>query len=113
MREAVVVAREERAGEPQLVAYVVAAQEAQEAQLAATLRAHLAGQLPDYMVPAAFVPLGGAAADGQRQAGPAGAACAAGRCVCAAGLRGAARGARDGAGAAVGGAAGSGAGRSA
>ncbi|MEX3860492.1 hypothetical protein AB3X94_42410, partial [Paraburkholderia sp. BR10923] len=43
---------------PQLVAYVVAAQEAQEAQLAATLRAHLAGQLPDYMVPAAFVPLG-------------------------------------------------------
>ncbi|NUY05941.1 amino acid adenylation domain-containing protein [Paraburkholderia sp. JPY169] len=58
VREAVVVAREERAGEPQLVAYVVAAQEAQEAQLAATLRAHLAGQLPDYMVPAAFVPLG-------------------------------------------------------
>ncbi|MEX3640484.1 hypothetical protein, partial [Paraburkholderia sp. BR14320] len=55
--EAVVVAREERAGEPQLVAYVVAAEEAQEAQLAATLRAHLVGQLPDYMVPAAFVPL--------------------------------------------------------
>ncbi|MGF6547484.1 amino acid adenylation domain-containing protein [Paraburkholderia youngii] len=57
VREAVVVAREERAGEPQLVAYVVAAQEAQEAQLAGTLRAHLVGQLPDYMVPAAFVPL--------------------------------------------------------
>ncbi|MGF6980522.1 amino acid adenylation domain-containing protein [Paraburkholderia sp. JPY465] len=57
VREAVVVAREERAGEPQLVAYVVAAEEAQEAQLAATLRAHLVGQLPDYMVPAAFVPL--------------------------------------------------------
>ncbi|MGF6293123.1 amino acid adenylation domain-containing protein [Paraburkholderia youngii] len=57
VREAVVVARAERAGEPQLVAYVVAAQEAQEAQLAATLRAHLVGQLPDYMVPAAFVPL--------------------------------------------------------
>ncbi|MFP4897640.1 hypothetical protein, partial [Paraburkholderia sp. EG304] len=43
VREAVVVAREERAGEPQLVAYVVAAEEAQEAQLAATLRAHLVG----------------------------------------------------------------------
>ncbi|MGF6988499.1 amino acid adenylation domain-containing protein [Paraburkholderia atlantica] len=57
VREAVVVARAERAGEPQLVAYVVAAEEAQEAQLAATLRAHLVGQLPDYMVPAAFVPL--------------------------------------------------------
>ncbi|MGF6482694.1 amino acid adenylation domain-containing protein [Paraburkholderia sp. JPY419] len=57
VREAVVVAREERAGEPQLVAYVVAAAEAQEAQLAGTLRAHLVGQLPDYMVPAAFVPL--------------------------------------------------------
>ncbi|MGF6819648.1 amino acid adenylation domain-containing protein [Paraburkholderia atlantica] len=57
VREAVVVAREERASEPQLVAYVVAAEEAQEAQLAATLRAHLVGQLPDYMVPAAFVPL--------------------------------------------------------
>ncbi|WP_042293232.1 condensation domain-containing protein, partial [Paraburkholderia mimosarum] len=57
VREAVVVAREERAGEPRLVAYVVAGPEAQEAQLAATLRAHLVGQLPDYMVPAAFVPL--------------------------------------------------------
>ncbi|MEX3901865.1 hypothetical protein, partial [Paraburkholderia sp. BR10954] len=33
-REAVEGAREERAGEPQLVAYVVAAAEAQEAQLA-------------------------------------------------------------------------------
>ncbi|MGF6735812.1 amino acid adenylation domain-containing protein [Paraburkholderia youngii] len=56
---------------------------------------------------------GGAAADGQRQARPQGTARAAGRCICAAGLRGAARGARDGAGAAVGGAAGAGAGRSA
>ncbi len=57
VREAVVVAREERAGESHLVAYVVAGPGAEQAQLAATLRAHLVAQLPDYMVPAAFVQL--------------------------------------------------------
>ncbi|MFD2346247.1 phosphopantetheine-binding protein [Sinorhizobium terangae] len=62
MREAVVVARDDRAGDKRLVAYVVAqtadgSHEADGAALAAALRAHLGGLLPDYMVPAAFVRL--------------------------------------------------------
>ncbi|MFD2051925.1 amino acid adenylation domain-containing protein [Mesorhizobium calcicola] len=64
VREAVVVAHEDRAGDKQLVAYVVCApeagsDEADGAQLAASLRAHLVSLLPDYMVPAAFVRLDG------------------------------------------------------
>ncbi|WP_234939748.1 condensation domain-containing protein, partial [Sinorhizobium kostiense] len=57
-----VVARDDRAGDKRLVAYVVCrpevgAAEADGAALAAALRAHLGGLLPDYMVPAAFVRL--------------------------------------------------------
>ncbi|MCK1604057.1 non-ribosomal peptide synthetase, partial [Bradyrhizobium sp. 166] len=60
VREAVVVAREDRAGDKHLVAYVVCAPAAESDQddggaLAATLRAHVSAHLPDYMVPSAFV----------------------------------------------------------
>ncbi|MCA6113227.1 condensation domain-containing protein, partial [Bradyrhizobium cenepequi] len=62
VREAVVVAGEDRAGEPRLVGYVVCAPEAESdegdgSELAGALRAHLSARLPDYMVPAAFVRL--------------------------------------------------------
>jgi amino acid adenylation domain-containing protein len=53
VREAVVLAREDEPGERRLVAYVVPAQGAGLGVEA--LRAGLAGQLPDFMVPAAFV----------------------------------------------------------
>jgi natural product biosynthesis luciferase-like monooxygenase protein len=53
VREAVVMAREDTPGDPRLVAYLTA-----DAPLPdATLRERLAAQLPDYMVPAAFVAL--------------------------------------------------------
>jgi amino acid adenylation domain-containing protein len=52
--EAVVIAREARPGDLQLVAYVVALGEA-TAQAIPALRAGLAGRLPYYMLPAAFV----------------------------------------------------------
>ncbi|MBB4188568.1 thioesterase domain-containing protein, partial [Sinorhizobium terangae] len=60
--DAAVVARDDRAGDKRLVAYVVAkttdgSREAAGVELAAALRAHLGGLLPDYMVPAAFVRL--------------------------------------------------------
>ncbi|MCK2220947.1 amino acid adenylation domain-containing protein [Actinomadura sp. ATCC 31491] len=51
-REVAVVAREDRPGDRRLVAYVTGAETDP-----ATLRAHVAARLPDYMVPAAFVPL--------------------------------------------------------
>ncbi|HEY6253916.1 MAG TPA: amino acid adenylation domain-containing protein, partial [Candidatus Angelobacter sp.] len=64
VREAVVVVREDGNGEKRLVAYVVPVQGNEEndspqqsAQLAGILRSHLAGCLPEYMVPAAFVQL--------------------------------------------------------
>ncbi|WP_456639423.1 non-ribosomal peptide synthase/polyketide synthase [Bradyrhizobium sp. USDA 10063] len=61
VRDAVVVAQQDRAGEQRLVAYVVTtaehAGEAEGSELAATLRTHLSARLPDYMVPAAFVHL--------------------------------------------------------
>ncbi|WP_346283386.1 thioesterase domain-containing protein [Bradyrhizobium barranii] len=61
VREAVVVAQQDGSGEQRLVAYVVAAAEhaaeAEGADLAGTLRAHVSARLPDYMVPAAFVRL--------------------------------------------------------
>ena len=51
VRECAVVPREDRPGDLRLVAYVVGAADAE------TLREHLRRTLPDYMVPAAFVPL--------------------------------------------------------
>ncbi|WP_244662075.1 non-ribosomal peptide synthetase [Mesorhizobium huakuii] len=66
VREAVVVARQDRAGDKHLVAYVVCGPEAGADDddggglgggLAGALRAHVSGRLPDYMVPAAFVRL--------------------------------------------------------
>ncbi|HEU4452036.1 MAG TPA: amino acid adenylation domain-containing protein, partial [Longimicrobium sp.] len=51
VREALVVAREDRPGDRRLVAYVVGGVETD------ALRAHLRQSLPDYMVPAAFVVL--------------------------------------------------------
>ena len=57
VREAVVVAREDEKGEKRLVAYVVAREEMEAGELAAILRAHLVGILPEYMVPRAIVRL--------------------------------------------------------
>jgi len=55
VREAVVIAREDRAGDKRLVAYLTAQDQSNLA--AADLRARLAGSLPDYMLPGAFVML--------------------------------------------------------
>ncbi|RWN98400.1 MAG: hypothetical protein EOS07_36560, partial [Mesorhizobium sp.] len=59
---AVVVAHEDRAGDKQLVAYVVCVPEGGSDDddgggLAGALRAHLGARLPHYMVPSAFVRL--------------------------------------------------------
>ena len=55
LREAVVVVREDRVGDPRLVGYVVARSD--PAPTSSDLRRHLKQTLPDYMVPAAFVTL--------------------------------------------------------
>nr|WP_277951940.1 non-ribosomal peptide synthase/polyketide synthase [Pseudomonas sp. TH06] len=56
IQEAVLLAREDEPGQPRLVAYFT--EQAQVEPLAvAELRAHLLTQLPDYMVPMAFVKL--------------------------------------------------------
>ncbi|WP_347322523.1 amino acid adenylation domain-containing protein, partial [Ralstonia pseudosolanacearum] len=55
VRDAVVLAREDRAGDKQLVAYLVP--EASGALHAATLRDSLARELADYMLPSAYVML--------------------------------------------------------
>ena len=59
VREAVVVAREEEAGEKRLVAYYTSAESDGKAEEvgAEILRGHLAAKLPEYMVPAAYVQL--------------------------------------------------------
>jgi amino acid adenylation domain-containing protein len=54
VRECVVVAREDQPGDRRLVAYLAVTG---EPPVARELRAFLAGRLPDYMVPSAFVPL--------------------------------------------------------
>lgn len=54
LREAVVLLREDTPGDPRLVAYVVPAL---EMPASAELRAVLKEQLPEHMIPAAFVPL--------------------------------------------------------
>ena len=71
MREALVVLREDAPGDRRLVAYVVAGA---TAPVGADLRALLKTKLPDYMLPAAFVAIAGAAAHAQRQDRPRGAA---------------------------------------
>ncbi|HUB89662.1 MAG TPA: amino acid adenylation domain-containing protein, partial [Dyella sp.] len=57
VRDAAVLVRQDDAGEKRLVAYVVTEDEGFH-DLAAALRAHLATQLPEYMVPTAYVRLG-------------------------------------------------------
>ncbi len=54
VREAVVIAREDRPDDKRLVAYYTSDQN-EEAAGAERLRAHLSAKLPEYMVPAAFV----------------------------------------------------------
>ena len=56
VKEAVVVAREEGEGEKRLVGYVIAKDTASPPS-AESLREHLKGMLPEYMVPSAFVEL--------------------------------------------------------
>jgi thioesterase domain-containing protein len=59
VREAVVVAHEDGDGGKRLVAYVTTAgdEALADAELVSTLRAHLSSQLPEYMVPSAYVRL--------------------------------------------------------
>jgi acyl-coenzyme A synthetase/AMP-(fatty) acid ligase len=57
VKEAVVVAQAQAAGQQRLVAYVVPAHEQAGGALLEVWRTHLKAVLPEYMVPSAFVPL--------------------------------------------------------
>ncbi len=60
VREVVVIAREDAAGDARLIAHVTraaASEDVAPADLVAALRRHLADRLPEYMVPSAFVRL--------------------------------------------------------
>ena len=67
VKEAVVVAREDQAGEPWLVAYVVPAR--QPAPTVSALRGALQGKFPEYMIPSAFVLLEALPLSLERQGG--------------------------------------------
>ena len=84
VREAVVVAREDAPGDKRLVAYYTVGPDARAKSSAEALRGHLSAVLPEYMVPAAYVRLEALAADGEREAGPQGAAGAGRGGVCGA-----------------------------
>ncbi|WRH90444.1 amino acid adenylation domain-containing protein [Pseudomonas fluorescens] len=56
IQDAVLLAREDQPGQPRLVAYFIEAAQG-EALSVGQIRAHLAEQLPEYMLPAAFVRL--------------------------------------------------------
>ncbi len=55
VRDAIVIARHDSAGNARLLAYVVLHDDAPRAELVRQLREHLAARLPEYMVPAAFI----------------------------------------------------------
>lgn len=57
VKEALVIAREEEGGEKRLVAYYTAREVNGEGVGAEELRRHVAEELPEYMVPAAYVRL--------------------------------------------------------
>jgi len=57
VEDAVVLAREDEPGEKRLVAYVIAKEGEAAAPCAESLREHLTGILPEYMVPSAYVML--------------------------------------------------------
>ncbi len=57
VREAVVIAREDAAGEKRLVAYYAWADEKNRGTSVDELRTHLSAMLPEYMVPSAYVEL--------------------------------------------------------
>ncbi|MBY8610300.1 amino acid adenylation domain-containing protein, partial [Burkholderia arboris] len=57
VREAIVLARPDAAGNARLLAYVTLDDAAPRAERIRQLREHLAARLPDYMVPAAFIVL--------------------------------------------------------
>ena len=58
--------RESEGGEQRLVAYLVG-EEQEEMPAVGSCGAYLKERLPDYMIPSAFVQVGGAAADAQRE----------------------------------------------